>query len=54
MYLRQMASYRAVLRSVFPDRPVCCALIWTRQARVVLLPDDLLDRHAPGHSSVET
>ena len=39
-YLRQMASYRAVLRSIFPDRPVQCALIWTREARVSVLPDD--------------
>ncbi len=43
MYLRQMASYRAVLRAIFPDRPVRCALIWTREARVAMLPDTLLD-----------
>jgi ATP-dependent helicase/nuclease subunit A len=47
-YLRQMASYRAVLRSIFPDRPVQCALIWTREARVSVLPDPLLDPHEPG------
>jgi ATP-dependent helicase/nuclease subunit A len=47
-YLRQMASYRAVLRSIFPDRPVQCALIWTREARVAVLPDTLLDPHEPG------
>jgi ATP-dependent helicase/nuclease subunit A len=44
MYLRQMASYRAVLRSIFPDRPVRCALVWTREARVAMLPDELLDQ----------
>ncbi len=49
MYLRQMASYRAVLRRVFSNRPVRCALIWTRQAQAVLLPDELLDQHEPGH-----
>jgi ATP-dependent helicase/nuclease subunit A len=48
MYLRQMASYRAVLRGIFPGRPVLCALIWTRQARVAMLPDELLDPHGPG------
>jgi ATP-dependent helicase/nuclease subunit A len=47
MYLRQMASYRAVLRRVFPGRRVCCALIWTRRAEVALLPDALLDRYDP-------
>ncbi|MBN8927185.1 MAG: double-strand break repair helicase AddA [Rhodospirillales bacterium] len=48
LYLRQMASYRAVLRAIFPDRPVRCALVWTRSAEVVMLPDDVLDPHAPG------
>ncbi|HTW68702.1 MAG TPA: double-strand break repair helicase AddA, partial [Acetobacteraceae bacterium] len=48
MYLRQMAAYRAVLRGVFPGRPVRCALVWTRAARVAMLPDELLDTHAPG------
>jgi ATP-dependent helicase/nuclease subunit A len=50
MYLRQMAAYRAVLRLVFPDRPVRCALVWTRSAQVAMLPDELLDSHAPGHA----
>ena len=48
MYLRQMAAYRAVLRGVFPGRAVRCALVWTRAARVAMLPDALLDAHAPG------
>ena len=47
LYLRQLAAYRAVLRQIFPDRPVQCALIWTRAARVSILPDALLDLHAP-------
>ncbi len=50
MYLRQMASYRAVLRAIFPGRPVRCALIWTRGARVAMLPDEMLDSHEPGHA----
>jgi ATP-dependent helicase/nuclease subunit A len=47
LYLRQMAAYRAVLRQIFPDRPVTCALIWTQAARVAMLPDALLDCHSP-------
>ena len=47
LYLRQMALYRAVLRAIFPDRDVVCALIWTRDARVVILPDEILDPHIP-------
>jgi ATP-dependent helicase/nuclease subunit A len=50
MYLRQMASYRAVLRAVFPGRAVWCTLIWTREARVAILPDESLDPHQPGHA----
>jgi len=49
-YLREMASYRAGAGGIFPDRPVKCALIWTREARVMVLPDALLDPHAPGES----
>ncbi|MBX9749534.1 MAG: double-strand break repair helicase AddA [Roseococcus sp.] len=47
-YLRQMAAYRAVLRLAFPGRPVDCALVWTYGARVMPLPPELLDAHAPG------
>ncbi|UPY36950.1 double-strand break repair helicase AddA [Sediminicoccus sp. KRV36] len=46
-YLRQMAAYRAVLRLAFPGRPVDCALVWTYGARVMPLPAELLDAHAP-------
>ena len=48
LYLRQMAAYRAVLREVFPGRPIRCYLIWTRSCTARLLPDSLLDGHAPG------
>jgi ATP-dependent helicase/nuclease subunit A len=48
LYLRQMAAYRALLRAIFPDRVVACALIWTVGPLVMPLPDMLLDRHAPG------
>jgi ATP-dependent helicase/nuclease subunit A len=47
VYLRQMAAYRALLRQAFPGRAVDCALVWTHGARVMRLPEDLLDRHAP-------
>jgi ATP-dependent helicase/nuclease subunit A len=47
LYLRQLAAYRAVLRQIFPDKAVRCALVWTRTAQVVMLPDPLLDAHQP-------
>ncbi len=48
LYLRQMAAYRAVLREIFPGRDITCALVWTQAAEVVILPDALLETHAPG------
>lgn len=50
LYLRQMAAYRALLRQAFPGRVVECALVWTYGARLMLLPQGLLDSHAPGAS----
>ncbi|MGH6914978.1 MAG: PD-(D/E)XK nuclease family protein, partial [Geminicoccales bacterium] len=46
-YLRQMAAYRALLRRLFRDRPVACALLWTDGPRLMPLSAALLDRHAP-------
>ncbi len=47
-YLRQLAAYRAVLRNVYPGRPISCALVWTKAAAVVVMPGPLLDAHQPG------
>ena len=43
----QMAAYRAVLREIYPDRPVSAALLWTDGPRLMALPGALLDRWAP-------
>jgi ATP-dependent helicase/nuclease subunit A len=48
LYLRQMAAYRALLRAIFPDHRVRCALVWTETATVAELAESLLDPHAPG------
>jgi ATP-dependent helicase/nuclease subunit A len=50
VYYRQMAAYRAVLQSIYPDRPVRCALLWTDGPHLMALNDALLDRHAPSGS----
>jgi ATP-dependent helicase/nuclease subunit A len=47
-YLRQLAAYRALLRAAFPGRAVVSALVWTYGARVMVLPDALLDAQTPG------
>jgi len=44
-YLRQLAAYRAVLRGIYPGRPIHCALVWTEGAEVVSIPGPLLDAH---------
>ncbi len=46
-YLRQMSAYRGILQSLRPGSAIRCVLVWTENASVVLLPDALLDAHAP-------
>jgi ATP-dependent helicase/nuclease subunit A len=40
-YIRQMAIYVAVLRSIFPDRAVEAALVWTDGPRLMPIPENL-------------
>jgi ATP-dependent helicase/nuclease subunit A len=47
LYLRQMAAYRALLRQIWPGKPVDCLLLWTDGARLMALPQALLDAHSP-------
>lgn len=47
-YVRQMASYRAVMQQLYPDYPVRCFLVWTEGAQydgplVTELPPRMLD-----------
>ncbi len=42
-YLAQMAAYRALLGEIYPDKPIKAALLWTYEARLMLLSDDILD-----------
>ncbi len=47
IYLRQMAAYRAVLRDIYPDKPITRALLWTDELAMMEFPGALLDGHAP-------
>ena len=47
MYLRQMATYRAAVRRIYPDKRVDCALLWTDGPRFMKLAEATLDAHAP-------
>jgi ATP-dependent helicase/nuclease subunit A len=40
--LRQMGAYAAALQQIWPDRRIDTALLWTRTARLMPLPDDLI------------
>jgi ATP-dependent helicase/nuclease subunit A len=44
-YLLQMALYQAVLQTLYPDRPVSCALLWTDGPRIMPLPTEILLTH---------
>ena len=46
-YLKQMAAYRALCREIYPDKDICCALLWTKGPAFALLEGAELDRHAP-------
>ena len=41
--LRQMGAYRAALAAIWPGRRVTTAIVWTRSARLMPLPDALVD-----------
>ncbi|MCZ6860259.1 MAG: double-strand break repair helicase AddA [Alphaproteobacteria bacterium] len=47
IYLKQMAAYRAVLKLIYPDKPVCCLLLWTDGPSLMALDGAVLDDHAP-------
>jgi ATP-dependent helicase/nuclease subunit A len=39
--LRQMGAYEAALGTIYPDRKITTALLWTRTAKLMQLPDGL-------------
>ena len=42
-YLAQMAAYRALMEKIYPGHQIECALLWTFDARLMTLPQLLLD-----------
>ncbi len=47
LYLQQLATYRAALARIYPDRLVECALLWTVGPRLMPISSALLARHLP-------
>ncbi len=46
-YCRQMAIYRTLLREIYPDRQVQCALLWTEGPDLMILSDRQLNAFEP-------
>jgi ATP-dependent helicase/nuclease subunit A len=46
--LRQMGAYAKALTQVYPDRRIETALLWTRTATLMPLPNDLVERALVG------
>jgi ATP-dependent helicase/nuclease subunit A len=46
-HLRQMAAYAAALAVIFPGRTIEAALLYTAEPRLIVLPAEILARHAP-------
>lgn len=42
-YIVQMAAYKLALSQIYPDKKVRCALLWTRKAKLMPVPDDRIE-----------
>ena len=51
LYLQQMATYRAAIGRIYPDRRIDCALLWTDGPSLMPISAALLARHLPGRLS---
>ncbi|MDP6567849.1 MAG: double-strand break repair helicase AddA [Alphaproteobacteria bacterium] len=47
VYVRQMAVYDALLRRIYPEKTIRCALLWTDGPRLMPLAAGILAAHAP-------
>ena len=47
-YIRQLALYRLLLQKIAPEKTVYCALLWTANAKLDVLPNALLDEWQTG------
>jgi len=47
VYLRQLASYRAVLMHIFPYQTIRCALLWTSGPKLMLVDETILISYSP-------
>ena len=45
VYIKQMATYRSLLRDIYPKREIVCVLAWTNSICLMTLPNELLDQY---------
>ncbi len=46
-YLRQLASYRAALMEIYPEKTVRCALLWTDGPNLMAIDETILSVYSP-------
>lgn len=46
VYLYQLAAYRLALSLIFKDKIIKAVLLWTDGAKILEIPQDVLDRYA--------
>ena len=46
-YLRQLASYRAALMEIYPEKTVRCALLWTDGPNLMVIDGAILSAYSP-------
>ncbi len=46
-YLKQVAAYARLIGDIYPQKQVETALLWTEDAKLMILPPSLLDAHKP-------
>ena len=48
LYAAQLAAYRNLLRPLYPQKRIVAGLLWSYEARLMMIPDDMMD-HAFVH-----
>ena len=43
-YIAQLALYRELIANIYPNREVICLFVWTQNASVMRVPNDVLDQ----------
>ena len=42
-YIVQLASYKMAVQQIYPDKEIKCALLYTREAKLIALPEDKME-----------